>query len=59
VNVASRVTGVARPDTVLVAEPAREAIGSADRFAWSFAGARRLKGVKGETKVFRARRSDD
>jgi adenylate cyclase len=58
VNLASRVTGAARPDSVLVAEPAREAIGSADRFAWSFAGARHFKGVKGETKVFRARLSD-
>ncbi len=49
----------ARPGTVLVAEPAREAIGAADGFAWSFAGARHFKGVKGEIKVFRARRSDD
>ena len=57
VNVASRVTSVARPDSVLVAETARQAIGSADGFAWSFAGARRLKGVKGDTKLFRARRS--
>jgi len=59
VNVASRVTGAARPDSVLVAEPAREAIGEAGRFAWSFAGTRHFKGVKGETKVFRARLSDD
>ncbi|MGZ5379795.1 MAG: adenylate/guanylate cyclase domain-containing protein, partial [Mycobacterium sp.] len=59
VNVASRVTGAARPDSVLVAEPAREAIGEAGRFAWSFAGPRHFKGVKGETKVFRARVSDD
>jgi adenylate cyclase len=59
VNVASRVTGAARPDSVLVAEPAREAIGEAGRFAWSFAGTRHFKGVKGETKVFRARVSDD
>ncbi|BCO35046.1 adenylate/guanylate cyclase domain-containing protein [Mycobacterium heckeshornense] len=62
VNVASRVTGVARPGTVLVAESVREAIG-ADRtdavgFSWSFAGARRLKGIKGEVKLFRARRGD-
>jgi adenylate cyclase len=59
VNVASRVTGAARPDSVLVAEPAREAIGSSGPFTWSFAGARHLKGVKGDTKVFRARVSDD
>ena len=58
VNVASRVTDIARPDSVLVAEPAREAIGAAVGFEWSFAGARHLKGVKGETKMFRARRSE-
>jgi adenylate cyclase len=56
--VASRVTGVARPGTVLVSESVREAIGEADGFTWSFAGARHLKGVKGEVKVFRARAAD-
>jgi adenylate cyclase len=55
VNVASRVTGVARPGAVLVAESVREAIGAADGFDWSFAGGRHLKGVKGEVKLFRAR----
>jgi adenylate cyclase len=55
VNVASRVTGVARPGAVLVTEPARDAIGSAEGFSWSFAGARHLKGVKGEVKLYRAR----
>jgi adenylate cyclase len=62
VNVASRVTGVARPGTVLVAESVREAI-EGDRtdavgFSWSFAGARRLKGIKGDVKLFRARRGE-
>jgi adenylate cyclase len=41
-----------------VTESAREEIGSASDFEWSFAGARRLKGVKGEVKVFRARIAD-
>ena len=59
VNVASRVTAVARPGAVLVAESARDAIGSAEGFSWSFAGARHLKGVKGEVRLFRARPSDD
>ncbi|MDT5010594.1 MAG: adenylate cyclase [Mycobacterium sp.] len=58
VNVASRVTGVSRPGAVLVAESTREAIGESDRFTWSFAGARHLKGVRGETKLYRARRAD-
>ena len=57
VNVASRVTSVAPPGAVMVAESAREAIGDTDRFVWSFASARHLKGVSGETKLFRARRS--
>jgi adenylate cyclase len=56
VNLASRVTGVARAGSVLVAESARDAIGDADDFEWSFAGARRLKGIKDEVKLFRARR---
>jgi adenylate cyclase len=55
VNVASRVTGVARPGAVLVSESARDAIASTEGFDWSFAGARHLKGVKGEVKLFRAR----
>jgi adenylate cyclase len=54
VNVASRVTGIARPGTVLVTESARDAIGSAEGFAWSFVGARHLKGVKGQVNLFQA-----
>jgi adenylate cyclase len=57
VNVASRVTNVARPGAVLVAESARDAVGDAEGFTWSFAGARRLKGIRGETSLFRARRA--
>jgi adenylate cyclase len=56
VNLASRVTGVARPGSVLVSESAREAIGDVERFSWSFAGARHLKGINGDVKLFRARR---
>jgi adenylate cyclase len=58
VNLASRVTGAARPGSILVSESARQAIGDDDRFTWSFAGARRLKGIKDEVKLFRARRAD-
>ncbi|ANW66168.1 cyclase [Mycobacterium sp. djl-10] len=57
VNLASRVTGAARPGAVLVTEAAREAIGDAPGYDWSFAGGKHLKGVKGETKVFRVRRA--
>ncbi|MEH3138643.1 MAG: adenylate/guanylate cyclase domain-containing protein [Mycobacterium kyogaense] len=58
VNLAARVTGAARPGSVLVAESAREAIGDDDTFTWSFAGARRLKGIKSDVKLFRARRAE-
>lgn len=57
VNLASRVTDVARPGAVLVAESTREAIGEVDLFVWSFAGARRLKGFRGDIKLYRARRA--
>jgi adenylate cyclase len=58
VNTASRVTGVARPGAVLVADSVREAVGDARGFSWSFAGARHLKGIKSEVKLFRVRRGD-
>lgn len=57
VNLASRVTGAARPGTILVSEATREAIGDDARFTWSFAGPRRLKGIKDDVKLFRARRA--
>lgn len=57
VNVASRVTSVAQPGGVVAAESARDAVGDAEGFTWSFAGAHRLKGVTGETKVFEVRRA--
>jgi adenylate cyclase len=56
VNLASRVTGVARPGSVLCTEEVRDA--AADEFDWSFAGKHRLKGV-GPQSLFRARRLGD
>ena len=56
VNVASRVTGVARPGAVLVADSVWEAVGDGGDFRASFAGARRLKGIKNEVKLYRVRR---
>jgi adenylate cyclase len=58
VNTASRVTAAARPGTVLMAESARDEVGDTAGFSWSFAGPRHLKGIKGEVKLFRARRGD-
>jgi len=57
VNLAARVTGAARPGSVLVSEASREAIGDDEGFTWSFAGARRLKGIQSDVKLYRARRS--
>jgi adenylate cyclase len=54
VNQASRITGVARPSSVLVAEAVKE---RADGWDWSFAGERKLKGV-GAMKLYRARRPE-
>jgi adenylate cyclase len=56
VNLASRVTGAARPGVVLTAESVHAAIGNARGFDWTPIGARRLKGVTDEVKLFRVRR---
>jgi adenylate cyclase len=53
VNLASRITGIARPGTVLVAGEVKDAVQRDFRF--SFAGGRRIKGVDGEVKLLRAR----
>ena len=54
VNVASRVTGIARPSSVLATAPVQES--TADEFRWSLVGRRRLKGVADPVRLFRARR---
>ncbi len=53
VNLASRVTGVARPGSVLCTREIRD--GAADAFSWSAAGRHKLKGVSGPTPLYRAR----
>ena len=53
VNVASRLTGVARPGSVLATEGVQAA--AEDSFSWSFAGKKKLKGVKEPLPLFRAR----
>jgi adenylate cyclase len=54
VNLASRITGVARPGSVLVTGEVKDAV--QDTFTFSRAGKRKLKGVKGEQSLYRARR---
>jgi adenylate cyclase len=56
VNLASRVTAIARPMSVLATRSVREA--TRDSFSWSFAGRRRLRGVRDEVRLYRARRDE-
>jgi adenylate cyclase len=58
VNLASRVTSIARPGSVLVDTPTREATGESG-FNYSFAGERRLKGIDTRQKLFRVRREGE
>ncbi|MFL5822417.1 MAG: adenylate cyclase regulatory domain-containing protein [Solirubrobacteraceae bacterium] len=53
VNLASRVTGIARPGSVLCTKEVRDA---APDFDWSFAGTHRLKGIDGSLPLYRAHR---
>jgi len=55
VNLASRITETARPDSVLAEGDAVEAAG--DAFSYSRAGEHRFKGLKKPVKLFRVRRS--
>lgn len=56
VNLASRITAIARPGSVLASKEAKEALG--DRFHYSFAGERRLKGIAEPARLFRVRREE-
>jgi adenylate cyclase len=53
VNLASRITNVARPGSVVLEEATKEAAG--DAFDYSYVGERRLKGLDYRVKLFRAR----
>ena len=53
VNLASRITGVARPGSVLCDEAVHDAAG--EDFDWSFAGRHRLKGIGESVPLYRAR----
>ncbi len=53
VNLASRVTGVARPGSVLCTREVRDA--AQDGFDWSYAGKHRLKGLGESIPLYRAR----
>ena len=57
VNLASRITAIARPDSVLTDTAVHDALD--DSYDWSFAGPRRLKGIDGSVKLWRCRRRGD
>jgi adenylate cyclase len=57
VNLASRVTGVARGGAVLCTEEVRDA--APDDFDWSFARKHKLKGMSQAVPLYRARRLGD
>ena len=57
VNLASRVTGAARPGSVLSTKEVRDA--TRDRFDWSYARKHKLKGMPEPVSLYRARRLDD
>jgi adenylate cyclase len=54
VNLASRVTAIARPGSVLCTKDVRNA--AAEDYDWSFAGSHRLKGIGESVPLYRARR---
>jgi adenylate cyclase len=53
VNLSSRITGVARPGSVVVDSAVKEAAG--EDYAYTYIGERRLKGIDSKVKLFRAR----
>jgi adenylate cyclase len=57
VNLASRITTIAYPDSVLASEEVHDRL--ADDYDWSFAGRRRLKGIDVPVKLYRARRAGE
>ncbi len=54
VNLASRITSIARPGSVLAEREVRES--ALDAYGWSYAGERRLRGIREPVPLFRARR---
>jgi adenylate cyclase len=54
VNLASRITQIARPASLLVEPEIRDS--AAESYRWSYAGERRLRGIRDPVRLFRARR---
>ena len=54
VNLASRITSIARPGSLVAEREVRES--ARESYRWSFAGERRLRGVREPVSLFRVRR---
>jgi adenylate cyclase len=54
VNLASRITAIARPGSVLAEREVRQA--TREAYRWSYAGERRLRGLREPVALYRARR---
>ncbi len=54
VNLASRITSIARPGSVLAEREVRES--ALEAYGWSYAGERRLRGIREPVPLYRARR---
>jgi len=59
VNIASRITGIARPGSVVAAATTREAADEEGRWRWSSLPSRRLRGVDHPVPLFRVRPAPD
>ncbi|MGH2832937.1 MAG: adenylate cyclase regulatory domain-containing protein, partial [Solirubrobacteraceae bacterium] len=55
VNLASRITQIARPGSVLTEREMRES--ASNDYRWSYVGEKRLKGIREPVSLFRARRA--
>jgi adenylate cyclase len=60
VNLAARITGFARPDSVVVDQSVKDSITQSNGrpFDFSFAGKRSFKGIEGQVSVHRVRRAN-
>lgn len=58
VNLASRITDIARPGSVVIDEATRQALGDDGRWRFSTVPPRRLKGVDGTVQLYRVRRAE-
>ena len=57
VNIASRLTAIARPGSVLCSAEVRDSAG--EGYRWSHAGSRHLKGIHGQVRMVRVRRGSE